>query len=436
MNEVWSPLEEYPWEVLNRDIVAPLVKKQLDCVYEKSPFYQKKFGAGIRGSSFTLPGMRELPFTEKQELLDDERERPPFGSYAIVPSVRIARVHRTSGTNAQPLMLAFSRADIENSIECGARCFWSAGVRPGDMVAHCLNYCMWTGGITDHQSLERTGAAVMPFGVGNSSDLVRTMLTLKPSGIHCTPSYLSKLEAVVSQEFSMAPSGLGLKLGLFGGEGGVQNRDFRRRIEALWAFRAMDANYGVSDVLSMCGAECKVRDGLHFMGQGVVYPELKSLENNDIVQWEKGVRGELILTNVLKECQPLVRYRTHDIVEVVGVDSCGCGRRSPRFRVVGRVEDMVVVRGVNIFTSSVAAVVNKRLDVLTGEFRILVDAHDPIERFVIRIEVKKDVAQEGLCVQLTDLFKASLYVRPVVEMVPEGSLPRTAGKTRYLERIL
>jgi phenylacetate-CoA ligase len=198
----------------------------------------------------------------------------------------------------------------------------------------------------------------------------------------------------------------------------------------------MDANYGMSDVLSMFGAECEVRDGLHFMGQGALLPELKALGNDEIIPWEPGARGELVLTNIRKECQPLVRYRAHDIIEVTGMGPCGCGRRSPRFRVAGRLEDMIVVKGINVSLSSIAEVVNRHSDVLTGEFRVLVDKTDPIEHCVIKVEARSGKVREGLSHELEGLFKDALYVSPRVEIVPEARLPRTDEKTQRLERIL
>lgn len=304
------------------------------------------------------------------------------------------------------------------------------------MAVHCLNYCLWSGGLTDHQSLERTGAAVIPYGVGNSSNLIRTILALRPTAIHCTPSYLAKLQTLLEREFSITPRSLGLRLGLFGGEGGLQSRDFRKHIESVWGFRAMDANYGAADVLSMFGAECKVRNGLHFMGQGVILPELKDPKSDTILVWEKGVRGEFVFTSLRKECQPLIRYRSHDIVEVVGIDRCACGRRSPRFRIVGRLEDMIVVRGVNVFISSIAACINQHLDQLSGEFRVRVDREDPIERCIIAVETRADNPGSELIRQLEDGFRQSLYFKPAVELLEPGSLPRTEGKTQRLERIL
>ncbi|MBI4981609.1 MAG: phenylacetate--CoA ligase family protein [Candidatus Omnitrophica bacterium] len=433
MKEIWSKFETYDWRCLEEEVAEPLFKKQIKYVLENSRFYHEKFR---KISVVSLEDLEKLPFTTKQEILDDEKRYPPFGSNLSGKITNIQRVHKTSGTSTEPLILAFSNNDLEHTLECGARCFWSAGVRPRDMIVHCLNYCMWAGGLTDHESLEKAGAAVIPYGVGNSSNLIQTILTIKPTGIHCTPSYLSKLEDLLRLEFSIAPSKLGLKIGLFGGEGGLENDDFRENIEKRWGLRAMNANYGMSDVLSMFASECRERAGLHFMGQGVIHAQICDESSQKTIPWDVGARGELVLTNLCKEMQPLVRYKTCDIVEVIGMGLCSCGRMSPRFRVVGRREDMIVVKGVNVFLSSVADIINQRLDILTGDFRVQVDRNDPIEHFVICLEAKTDKINQIVIHELENLFKHKLGLRPEMRFLKAGVFPKTEGKTRRLERVL
>jgi len=435
MKKIWDPIEKHSPTAL-ADINASLLKRQIEYVRAYSSFYKKKIRFQRQRVRFGLKYLQEIPFTDKQDILNDQLENPPLGSNLCISMGKVFRIHRTSGTTTRPLLLAYSQKDIEHTIECGARSFWAAGLRPRDMVVHCLNYCMWAGGITDHQSLEQTGAAVVPYGVGNSFELIQIIKNLEPTAIHCTPSYLANLEIIIRQEFKMEPKELGISLGLFGGEAGLQNPDFRQRIEYTWGFRAMDANYGVSDVLSIFGAECEVRDGLHFMGQKVIYPELKELQSDEIIPWERGARGELILTNLCKECQPLLRFRSHDIIQVIDAGPCKCGRRSFRFRVIGRTDDMFVVKGINVFISSIAAVLNKHLDEITGEFRVIVDKRDPIQQCIFRIEKKEGSAKDGLEQRITSDLAKVLNIRPVVEIVAEASLPRTEGKIKRLERIL
>lgn len=420
----------------DREKIGTLLDSQFEHLRAHSLFYRQIVRRRNGRGMLDLADLRHLPFTTREQLQEDQALHPPFGSTLATKPEHIARVHRTSGSSGQPLIIALSPADLEDTLRCGARCFTTAGVRPADLVVHCLNYCMWSGGVTDHEALERTGAGVIPYGVRDSSNLIRMILSLRPTGIHCTPSYLAKLEQRLADEFGLSPAALGLKLGLFGGEPGLQDPHFRARIERVWGFRAMDANYGMAEVLSIFGAECDVREGLHFMGQGVVYPELKNPAGDDVLPWEPGAQGELVLTHLSRECQPLLRYRTSDMIEVIAAGPCRCGLPSPRWRVVGRADDMVVVRGVNVYLSAIAEVVNARGNPLAGEYRVLVDRSPPISQCVVKVEVGSERPPDGLGDDLEDRLAGRLGVRVAVTLVPQGSLPRTEGKTRRLDRVL
>ena len=180
--------------------------------------------------------------------------------------------------------------------------------------------------------------------------LVRTILDLKVRVIHCTPSYPAALERTMAEHFpGLAPRDLGLTLGLFGGEAGLDDPSFRGRLESVWGFTARNANYGVSDVFSNFASQCWANNDLHFLGEDVLYPELIEPESGEPVPWREGASGELVLTHLKREAQPLVRFRTNDVIVVTGTGMCTCGREATRFRVLGRSDDMVVVRGVNIF---------------------------------------------------------------------------------------
>ncbi|MEK6643445.1 MAG: phenylacetate--CoA ligase family protein, partial [Planctomycetota bacterium] len=244
------------------------------------------------------------------------------------------------------------------------------------------------------------------------------------------------LEARLRSDFNMAPRDLGLRMGLFGGESGVQDPAFRGRIEQTWGLRAMDANYGMSEVLSMFGAECEARDGLHFFAGNVLHAELKSLTGDDTSPLEKGASGELVLTHLHRQCQPLIRYRTSDIIEIIETDSCSCGRSSPRFRVVGRVDDMMVIRGINVFPARIAAVINRFPDRLTGEYRVQVCRNAPIRECRVLVEQIAPNSHETLASELEVAFEKELTVRPIVQVIPAGSLQRSSGKTCRVERIL
>ena len=412
--------------------------EQIKYIFKNSQFYQKK----IRQSNFSIENIINtfitIPFTTKQELIEDQKDNPPFGTHCCVEKEKIKRIHKTSGTTNKPLIIALTENDIKTTVNIGKKCFISSGLTERDIVIHCLSYNMWMGGYTDHQSLEATGAAVIPFGVGNSRNLIETILTIIPTVIHCTPSYLAKLELILKEEFNLNPKDLGLRLGLFGAESGLQNPEFRKNIEKVWGLKAMNANYGMADVLSIFGAECKNQNGLHFMGEGVIYPELIDYRIGDLLPIEKDIEGELVLTNLVREAQPLIRYRTNDIIKILSTDKCSCGQTGFRFEVIGRSDDMINVKGVNIFVSAIERLICEYLDTFTGVFQILINKNDPINRIVLKIEVSQiqTLYNNKIKNQLFEEFKARLGIKPEIDFVSEGKLPRTEGKSKKIVRVL
>jgi phenylacetate-CoA ligase len=432
-------LETLSPEELFERIEKPLLIAQLRRVTRESPFYAKKYRLASVGAlcESGSPTLALLPFTEKPEVIADQNDHPPFGSNLTVDMAAVRRVHRTSGHTGRPVYVAYTEKDIELTSAAGARSFWCAGVRPGDIVIHCLNYCLWTGGLTDHMCLEHTGACVVPYGVGNSRGLVDTIRYLRPTAISCTPSYMAKLELLLRDELNMDPRELGLKMGLFGGEAGLQNVDFRRKLEATWGFRAVDANYGVSDVLSIFGAECEARDGLHFHGQGVLHIELIDPLTGAVLPLEKGAVGEFVYTTLARESQPLIRFRSHDLAEIVGVDRCECGRGGFRFRILGRSDDMLVVKGINVFPHAVGEVIAGFPGQLSGEFEIVEDSLPPLDHLRVRAETRLELGTEAataLAQTLKRAIRERLDVTAEVDLISDGTLPRTEGKAKRIRR--
>lgn len=407
--------------------------RQRDYVAAHSAFYAEHW-RGLRPPE-RLEDLPSLPLVDKAMLRQSQAAAPPFGTYLAAASARINRLHRTSGTTGQAVTLALSARDCEVTEVVGGRSHRASGLGPGHRVVHCLNYQMWMGGLTDHLTLERTGATVVPFGVGSSAFLVRTILDLKATAISCTPSYPAVLEQVIEREFpGLRPRDLGLRLGLFGGEAGLDDPDFRRRLEEVWGFAPRNANYGVSDVLSNFAGQCAEETDLHFLAGDVLYPELVEPESGAPLAIEAGREGELVLTHLEKECQPLVRFRTGDIVRITGVEPCKCGRTGFRFRVVGRSDDMVVVRGINVFPTMVAAVLNA-IPALGGEYRVRLRGPGPYDRLPIEAEAASGVpADEALAARVAEAVKRDLGVTASVTVVPFGTLPRTDGKTRRVVR--
>lgn len=377
-----------------------------------------------------LDDLAALPLCDKAQLRAAQAARPPFGSYLATSPEAVNRLHRTSGTTGQAMNLALSAADTHLTAVVGGRSHRAAGLGPGDRVVHCLNYQMWMGGLSDHLTLEQTGALVIPFGVGSTRLLIETMRELKVTAISCTPSYPAVLQQVIAAEFpGLAPRDLGLRLGLFGGEAGLDNPDLRRRLTEVWGMAPRNANYGVSDVLSNFAGQCEHDDDLHFLGGDVLWPELVDPEGGASRRLEEGARGELVLTHLVKQCQPLVRFRTGDIVVVTGIGPCRCGRTGMRFRVVGRSDDMVVVRGINVFPTMVADVLNAMAG-LNGEYRIRLAGPGPYDRLPVEVEGEAGVVAAEVAGRLHE----ALRVTAAVTVLPVGTLPRTAGKTRRVIR--
>jgi phenylacetate-CoA ligase len=409
-------------------------QQQRDYVAASSPLHRRAW-QGV-APPLRLEDLPDLPLTDKEMLRQSQRALPPFGDYLAAPAGKVVRVHRTSGTTGTAMNLALSARDAYETALVGARAQSASGLGPGHRVVHCLNYRLWIGGFTDHTTLEATGAAVIPFGVGDTQLLIRTIRELGITAISCTPSYPAVLERVLAEHFpDLRPRDLGLRLGLFGGEAGLDDPDFRRRLEATWGLAARNANYGVSDVFCNFAGQTELDPDLHFMALDVLHPELIEPETAAVLPWRDGERGELVLTHVSRECQPLVRFRTGDIIVLTGTGRARCGRTAPRFRVVGRSDDMVVVRGVKAFPAQVAAIVNRH-DALSGEYRIVLDGPGPYDVLPIEAELADRLSDppSGLADGVAASLKRDLGLTALVTLLPFGALPRTEGKSRRIIR--
>jgi phenylacetate-CoA ligase len=408
-------------------------ERQSAYVAENSSFYQKLWDG--QKPPARLESIAELPFSDKAGLRLSQPASPPFGDYLAAPPEKVSRLHRTSGTTGQAMNLAMSALDCEITEIVGGRAQSLAGLKAGTMVVHCLNYQMWMGGLTDHLTLERTGATVVPFGVGSTELLINTILETGIAAISCTPSYPAVLERVIAEKFPhLTPRDLGLKLGLFGGEPGIDDPAFRKRLSDTWGMQPRNANYGVSDVFCNFASECTHDTALHFVAHDVLHVELIDPDSGAPKKVEAGNAGELVLTHLTRECQPLVRFRTGDIIRIENTETCACGCAGFRFRVIGRSDDMVVVRGLNMFPSMVAAVVTS-FDEMSGDYRIVLDTPPPYDVLPVQAELAADGQDDGtLSRRMEERFKQKLGATIRVRIVPHGTFPRTEGKTKRVIR--
>lgn len=285
-------------------------------------------------------------------------------------------VIRTSGSTGHPLSIAMNSIDFEKITDIGAKCFINAGVRPGMRIIHCLNFQMWAGGVVDFTSLMKAGAAVFPYGVGNTKELINTILYYDIEGISCTPSYMRRIKEVLREEFNMNPRHLGLKYGFFGGESGLQDPEFKKNIEEEWGIEALNANYGSADTISILASEnYHTKDGLQFMASDIATASIKV--GDQILAPRKGLVGELLITTTYDGgLISRTNYSMGDIVEVLsdGPDF--------KFKVLGRSDEMIVIKGLNVYPSAIREIVSEAglaygcHDIL---FKLCVSKSDPIE---------------------------------------------------------
>lgn len=393
-------------------------------IWNKSPFYQNLYDIHKMNS------FQDIPFITKADLLEDQKKHPPFGLNMAVKREELQRIHRTSGTTAKPLLLTLTATDIEVIHKVGAKAFVTAGIQKDDIIINCMNYSMWMGGFTDHLSMERAGGCIIPYGVGNTENLISLLLDLDQPSLHCTPSYLDVIKKILKDKFSKEPKELGIKKGFFGGESGLQNQEFRARIEEEWGLEAINANYGMSDVISILGSECHLKEHLHFIAQDYLFIELIDVSLRP-VKLEKGAIGELVVTTLKKESQPLIRYRTGDVIEIMSTDRCACGEESFKFRIRGRADNMLTIKGINFYPDSLRPIIAKYHQ-FSMNFKIEIEDISPLQTFKLILEKNGD-NQDFQIEKLMNEIKDILYVTPIIEIVDHIKID--GNKIKLLNKI-
>lgn len=422
-----------------RQLQESKLVQQLEYVARNSPFYRQKLrDAGIEVRDIrSLNDVRKLPFTDKSELRDALLQQPPaLGSNQAASTEEIVRIHASSGSTGRPTYVGLTKKDSDLWTESCGRAFWSLGIRPDDIVLHAWNYSLFVGGLADHLGCEATGATMIPVGVGQSVRLVHIAQDLGGSAANLTPSYAVYLAQIVRKELELQPADLGLRKIIVGGEPGGGIPATRKQLEDLWAADVREA-YGMVDIHPMMGAECRVKDGMHFLTPDLVYPELLDLETGEPMEFRAGARGEVVYTTLEREANPILRFQSHDIIQVHHVGQCECGRTGYRFTVVGRTDDMLIVRGVNVYPSAVEDVL-RGIDGLSGHFAILLDKPAPHDYLDIHVEQAEGAPGERvpeLKRYAEDRISELLIFRPNLTIVPPGALPRFELKAKRVYRL-
>jgi phenylacetate-CoA ligase len=403
------------------------LRRQLAYLADRSAFYRRRLGdlpARLRATT----DLRALPYTTKDELRAAQEREPPFGAHLCAPRDALVRLHVTSGTTGAPVAIGLTRADHERNSAIGGAAFRIAGVRPADTVAHCLNYALYAGGVADHMALERSGATVVPVGVGQSERLLELIPQLGITGVFGTLSYPSHL-ARRARERGIAPRDLGLRLLVTAGEPGAGLAAVRREIEDAWDARVADT-FGMSDVWSTMAGECGRSEGLHLTtGDGAVL-ELCDPETGAPIEVEDGARGELVWTHAQREASPLLRYRSADLARV-WTAPCPCGHPGLRLRIDGRRDDMIRVRGANVHPQAVGAVLGARP--AFGRYAV-VAAGDPVEP-PLRVLVEAPSAGAAERAEAEQELRRRLGAEIRLTIVAAGTLPVAEHKTRLVYRL-
>ena len=332
------------------------LQEQLAYLEASSPFYAERL-RGVREHVHGPEDLPRLPFTTKDELREGQRADPPFGPHLCAPRERLVRMHVTSGTTGEPVAVGFTRADHEANSAIGGEAFRIAGVRPDDVIAHCLNYALYAGGIADHMALEASGATVVPVGTGQSRRLLELIPRLGITAIFGTLSFPAYL-AARARELGIDPLALGVRHIVTAGEPGAGLTAVRAEIEAAWGASVVDT-FGMSDVWSTMGGACEEGEGLHLTVGDHAVLELVDPESGEPMPLEDDASGELVWTHLRREASPLLRYRSADLGRV-WTSPCACGRTTPRIRIDGRRDDMLRVQAVNVYPQAIGAILGER----------------------------------------------------------------------------
>lgn len=421
----WQPKMELMERKELEELQLQRLKNVARKVYDNVPFYRNRFKeAGVAPEDIqSLKDLVKLPTTRKQDL----RDNYPFGLFAV-PLDEVVRVHASSGTTGKPTVVGYTAKDIETWSDLMARDFVMVGVRKGDIFQNAVNYGFFTGGLGVHYGIERMGAMAVPSGVGNTERQLEIMMDFGVTILHCTPSYALYL-AETARARGLVDR-LMLRIGCFGAE--PWSDESRKELEESLNIKAYDS-YGLSEMMGPGVAfECLEQNGLHIWEDHFL---IEILDENE-QPCGPGEPGELVVTSLTKEAMPLIRYHTGDVTYILE-EECSCGRTSRKLhRFLGRADDMLIVRGINVFPSQIEDVLVSIPEV-GNYFQVVVDRKKHgLDEISIRVELK----DEAFTGELSDLariqkkteekLKSVLNVRSKIELVEKGSIPRTAGKSK------
>ncbi|HEU5322026.1 MAG TPA: phenylacetate--CoA ligase family protein [Methylomirabilota bacterium] len=433
--EHWLPELECAPPAERDAVVLDKLRAQARWAWEKSPFYRRAWGdAGVSPDTLkSLDDLARFPVVQKADLRAAQAAHPPFGDYLCIEPAEVARIHGTSGTTGRPTVFGVGGDDWRRIGEAHARVLWGAGVRPGDRVMICSFFSLYMGSWGALAGAERLGATAFPFGAGVSGQTlmaVQWARELKPAAFYSTPSYALHLAETARRE-GVEPRELGFRVLVFSGEPGAGIPATKRLIEATFGGICVDTGSMAEMSPWMTNAECRHRTGMH-LWQDVVYTQVC-----DPATWQPvapGGEGTPVYTHLERTSQPMIRLVSGDLARWTEAP-CPCGRTYPRLPdgLYGRIDDMFTVRGENVYPAAIEDTL-RAIEGFGGEFRVIVSRREAMDELLVRAEHAATHAEPArraaLAQTMRERLRARLGVWPVVELVAEGTLPRSEFKAR------
>jgi phenylacetate-CoA ligase len=426
-------IEARPWE--DRVYLDDTdYRRQIGYLLDHSRFYREKLGAaGVRtpDDAGGLAEIDRLRFTEKDELRASRSESDPIGTHLCVDFRALARIFSTSGTTGTPSYVPLTAEDHADWVRISSRSYAASGVRRGDRLVSTYGAGPFVAGVT-LDTFNALGLTHIPVGAGNTDRLLAAVQLLHADTIAMTPSYAAHIaEKAAERGIDLASSSV--RRLLVAGEPGGGEPALRAHIESAWAADVTEA-MGIGDIAVSLWGECPEKNGMHFSGQGFVHVELIDPANGNPVAMTEGAEGELVYTHLRHRAAPLLRFRSRDHV-VVHVGRCPCGRTAPRVRCIGRTDDMLIVRGVNLFPTALREIVNEFHPVASGFISIRParkgPRQDPPLRLLVELGEVGDAT--GLADRIRERVREALLVATDVALVPHGSLPRSTYKSHLVD---
>lgn len=411
------------------------LREQVKHAYENSAFYKRKFDeAGVKPEDIqNLDDLRKLPFTTKDELKQNQAEKPPYGDFLAVPLEECLRIHFTSGTTGRPVLILDTPEDWYGFYHMYGRALYGMGIRKSDMVMAAFGYGPWIGFWSGFYAAQDIGALVLPSGGMSTEQRIDHLLTYPITVLGCTPSYALYMAEVAKKKGIDLAKDSKIRITWHTGEPGAHIPATKKKIEEAFGAKCFDLP-GLTEIAAW-GFECEFQSGQVHVHEDYVYPEVLDVETGEPVG--PGERGELVFTSLYRKAMPLLRYRTRDIVEVAK-EQCPCGRTLISFKggVIGRIDDMKKIRGVIVYPSRIEEIVRTNDEV--EEFFITLRREKGLDDILVQFEVSSELSPESceeIRRKLDSQLRTGLGIRATVELAEPGSLPRWDHKAKRFKDI-